>query len=65
MLLTNLKDLIEKLQNENNFYKTKVRNLTDDEILLKTKVEKLQQENKNYSIEIGHLKEALKTKTFE
>ena len=43
----------------------KVRNLTDDEIFLKTKIEKLQQENKNYSIEIKNLKEALKTKTFE
>ena len=65
MLLTNLKDFIEKLQNENNFYKTKIRNLTDDKMILKTKIEKLQQENKSFSVEIRHLKEVLETEVFE
>ena len=65
MLLTNLKEFIEKLQNENSFYKTKVRNLKDDKMVLKTKIEKLQLENKNFSVEIRHLKEVLETEVFE
>ena len=67
-----MKEIIEKLQAEKNYFKNQVQKLQSENIYFKTQVERLQIEkkqltisNNNLSKEVNFLKEDLKRKAYQ